>query len=186
MVGVGTVIADDPSLTCRIPEGRNPLRVIVDSGLRIPVDAKVLKDQDNAKTVIFTTESRDREKAEILHDMGVEVICMNAYEGKVDLKEAVRELGRRGIDSVLLEGGPTLNFSALKQGIVDKALIYMAPVILGGKEAKSAVEGSGFAELSQGLHLKNMNMERIGEDFLIQGYISDRAVKFSSQKEAEV
>lgn len=180
MVGVGTVIADDPSLTCRIPDGVNPLRVIIDSKLRIPLDAKVMKDQDTAKTVVFTTQAGDREKAEILKKMGVEVLTVDTYEGRVDLKAAVAELGKRKIDSVLLEGGPTLNFSALEQGIVDKAMFYVAPVLFGGKEAKTAVEGKGFHGLSDGVELKNIYAEQIGNDLLIQGYISERAVKWNS------
>ena len=168
MVGVGTVLADNPSLTARVDGGKNPVRIVADSMARTPIDARIVGD-GQARTIIAVTESAPRDKVSALKHYGAEVIT--AGDGKrVDLKILMKKIAARDITSVLVEGGGTLNFSLLKSGLVDKVIAFIAPKILGGA-ALTAVEGAGFANLSDAITLKNFDVEKIGDDILISGYI---------------
>jgi len=170
MVGVNTVIADDPELTCRINNEKNLIRIVVDTNLRIPLDTKIVKNDDKL-TIIATTLNSNEIKKQTLRDLGIKVIEVSEKNNKVNLKELIRKLGEEGIDSVLIEGGGTLNFSALEENIVDKVIFYIAPKILGGENSKSCIAGIGFSELSHAVNLKEMSYRRIGEDLVIEGYI---------------
>ena len=170
MVGVNTVIKDNPELTCRIEGGRNPIRVIVDSKLRIPIKSKVINDK-LARTIIATTEDASKEKINELNSLGVEVLVAKAKEGRVDLQDLMIKLGESNIDGILLEGGGNLSFSALGEGIVDKLQVYIAPKIIGGEKSKTPVGGRGVEKLSEAIFLKNMTTSYVGEDILIQGYL---------------
>lgn len=170
MVGVETVIQDDPRLTARLPNSKQPIRIIIDSRLRIPLTAKVLQ-QNEAKTIVATTEAADLSQKKALQRMGVEVISTKSDSGRVHLQELMTGLGARGIDSLLLEGGATLNFSALEAGIVDKIQVYVAPLLIGGKTAKTPIEGAGVLALEQGFQMKDWSVEKVGQDLLIEGYI---------------
>ena len=170
MVGVNTVIADDPELTCRINNEKNLIRIVVDTNLRIPLDTKIVKNDDKL-TIIATTLNSNEIKKQTLRDLGIKVIEVSEKNNKVNLKELIRKLGEEGIDSVLIEGGGTLNFSALEEKIVDKVIFYIAPKILGGENSKSCIAGIGFSELSHAVNLKEMSYRRIGEDLVIEGYI---------------
>ena len=167
LVGVGTVLKDNPSLTTRLVEGKNPVRVIVDSNARTPLDAKVL--DKSARTIIATTSNAPTEKISALKNLGVEIIF--AGDGQVDLKILMHELARREITSVLVEGGGTINFSMLKENLVDKIFAFVAPKIIGGKNSLTAVEGAGFEKLSDAVNLKNFTAQKLGEDFLLGGYV---------------
>lgn len=169
MVGIGTVLADNPSLTTRLVEGKNPVRIIVDSLARTPLDARIIRD-GQAKTIIAVTESAPREKISALEGEGAEIIFAGAEQ--VDLKILLEKLAEREITSLLVEGGGTLNFSLLKSGLVDKIFAFIAPKILGGRSALTAVEGIGFEKLSDAVKLENFNAEKIGKDILISGYVS--------------
>ncbi|SHJ61191.1 bifunctional diaminohydroxyphosphoribosylaminopyrimidine deaminase/5-amino-6-(5-phosphoribosylamino)uracil reductase RibD [Parasporobacterium paucivorans] len=171
MAGVQTVIADDPELTCRKENCTNPLRIIVDSTLRIPLESKVLKNQDEAPTVIATTHRADEEKMKALSAMGIQLLMIPERNGRVNLRVLMETLGTHGVDSVLLEGGSTLNYSALEEGIVDKASIYIAPIIIGGAGAPSPVGGEGIHKLDMAYRLKDITCGSIGSDFKIEGYI---------------
>ena len=172
MVGVETVIKDDPELTCRIENGINPIRIVVDSTLRIPIDSKIIKTADKVKTIIATTKKAERNTIKILEDYGVQIIITDTNkEGRVDLKDLMKKLGEAKIDSILLEGGAKLNFSALEEGIVDKVQIYIAPKIIGGENAKGPVGGLGIDKLEQAFKLKEITYKTVGEDILIEGYI---------------
>ncbi len=171
MVGIGTVLADDPKLTARLPKSRQPVRIIVDSHLRIPLAAQVLMDQEEARTLIATTEAADQAKKEQLVEMGIEVLTTQSRKGRVDLRDLMKILGQKDIDSILLEGGAELNFSALQAGIVDKVQSYLAPIIIGGKEAKGPVEGPGIEQLREAFQVKEITSRSVGEDLLIEGYI---------------
>lgn len=170
LVGVNTVIKDNPKLTCRIEGGKNPIRIITDSTLRIPLESNVIND-NQSRTIIVTTDRADYKKAEELKDRGIELLFTNSKENRVDLKDMIRKLGELKIDSILLEGGSQLNFSALNEGIVDKVQFYIAPKIIGGVNSKTPIEGLGIDKLSDCFKLKNMITSNIGEDVLIEGYI---------------
>ena len=172
MVGAGTVIADDPMLTCRLENGRNPIRIICDSRLRIPADCNIVKTADKVRTIIACLETA--KNAEIYQKYGVEILRTGERDGRVDLKELVVRLGEMKIDSILLEGGGRLAEGALKAGIVDKVQFYIAPMLIGGESAKTPVEGRGIAALSEAWHISNWKAEVIGDDIKITGYIKER------------
>lgn len=171
MVGVNTIIKDNPELTCRVSGGRNPIRIVVDSKLRIPMESKVIVEINKSKTIIATTEVANNNKILELERLGVKVIVIKSKKGKVDLQELMVELGRLNIDGVLLEGGAELNFSALKENIVDKIQVYISPKIIGGERSKTPVGGNGIEVLSNAFKVENMASRFIGEDILIEGYL---------------
>lgn len=171
MVGTNTVIEDDPELTCRIEDGVNPIRIVVDSTLRIPVISKLIATSKEVRTIVATTKKADKSKALVLEDNGVDVLFIKEKDNRVNLKELIKELGKMNIDSILLEGGSTLNYSALKEEIVDKVQFYIAPKIIGGEKAKTSVDGNGIDILSECFKLKNLTTDKVGEDILIEGYI---------------
>jgi len=172
MVGVNTVIADDPLLTVRLaaPDLRQPLRVIVDSKGRTPLYARVLDPGLPGKTIIATSELIPEKKLAEFRDQGIEVLISPAQGGMVDLERLMQALGQREISSVLLEGGGTILASAFAAGLVDKVLAFIAPKIIGGKAAPTPVGGEGAPSLAQALTLERVTVERLGPDVLISGY----------------
>ena len=164
MIGIDTVIIDNP-------DGRNPIRIVVDSNLRIPYDSKILQTAKKFKTIIATTEKARKEKIHKLKDLGIIVIETKSKNEKVDLKDLMHKLGNQNIDSILLEGGSTLNYSALESGIVDKILVYIAPKIIGGMKSKTPVGGSGISHLKDAFKVRELSTSIIGKDILLQGYI---------------
>lgn len=168
MVGVNTVIADNPSLTTRIDGGKNPVRIVVDSMARTPIDSKIIRD-GQAKNIIAVTENAPIEKISALKNFGAEIFV--AGRDKVDLKILLEELARREITSVLVEGGGTLHYSMFENNLVDKIFAFIAPKIIGGKNSLTAVEGKGFEKLSDVVQIKNLTSEKIGDDILLKGYI---------------
>lgn len=180
MVGIGTVIKDDPSLTCRIPNGKNPIRIICDTNLKIPLHSKVVQTAKEVETWIVTCkQERNREKEMVLKEAGCTLLSFSPKkqekEGEnkmgIPLKELMEELGKRGVDSVLLEGGAELNASALKEGIVNRVQAYIAPTLFGGKEGKTPIGGMGVFQVEQGIHLKEVTIKNIGRDYVIEGEV---------------
>ena len=170
MVGVDTVIADNPRLTCRLNGRRNPIRIVVDSKLRVPRWANVLTDGFSRDTIIATTDLCSRDYKKELIEIGIRVIETRNKRGKVNLEELTRKLGELGIDGILLEGGSTLAYSAISEGIVDKVQFYIAPKIIGGK-AKSAVDGLGIEKLADAFELENISTRKCDVDVVIEGYL---------------
>jgi diaminohydroxyphosphoribosylaminopyrimidine deaminase/5-amino-6-(5-phosphoribosylamino)uracil reductase len=176
MTAIGTVKADNPRLTCRIKEGRSPVRIIIDPALEIGPGSNVLCTPPD--TIIVTAKqgpgTADKEsetglKKKLLREKGIRLI---EYEGeKADLPAVMKELGRMGIISLLVEGGSSLNSYCLKSGIVDKVMFFIAPKIIGGKESFAAVGGKAFRTLQEAHRLRNVRVKKYGEDFLIEGYI---------------
>jgi diaminohydroxyphosphoribosylaminopyrimidine deaminase/5-amino-6-(5-phosphoribosylamino)uracil reductase len=164
LVGVGTVLADDPELTCRLPGGRDPLRIIVDSTLRAPSGARIF---NGARTLVVTTNAADPTRAEKLREAGVDVI-VQAGVSRVALRPLFEELGRRGVLSVLIEGGGTVNASALADGLVDKVIALVAPRLIGGEQAPTPVDGVG---LPGGAALRDLRVWSLGADVAIEGYV---------------
>lgn len=173
MVGVNTVIKDNPELTCRVEDGKNPIRIILDSSLRIPLNSKVITDK-KARTIIATTEKASVDKLSILTQSGIEVLVTSSKNGQVNLKELMVKLGEINIDSILVEGGGTLNFEALKAGIVDKVQIYIAPKFIGGNMSKTPVEGMGIESLQEAYGVENVTVTIVEKDILIEGYMKER------------
>ncbi len=173
MVGLGTILADDPRLTVRLVKGRNPIRVIPDSRLRISPKAKVLKDQDVAPTVIATTSRADEGKLTLLKQMGIEVLMVDEDEmGEVDLEDLLKKLGKKGISSILVEGGAQIITSLFRRGLVDKIVLVIAPKIMGkGIEAVGDLNIRGVDDV---LELSFVREYRRGEDLVIEANLYGR------------
>lgn len=175
LVGVGTVLADDPSLTARVGPtlndlaSRQPLRVVVDSRLRIPLKARILSRQQQAKTVVVTTAAGDASRKRALQQRGIEVLTLPSLGRKVSLPALMRELGRRGVTSVLLEGGGELNAAMLKAGLVQHVRLYLAPVVMGGDDARGVIGGKSPARLASALRLRRIAARSIGDDLVVEG-----------------
>ena len=169
LVGVGTVLADNPSLTTRLVEGKNPVRVIVDSNARTPLNSTVVTDK-SARTIVAVTNNAPADRIAALKSSGVEIIFAGNGE-RVDLKVLMNELAAQEITSVLVEGGGTINFAMLSAGLVDKVFAFVAPKIIGGSNSLTAVEGAGFIKLSDAVELKNFTARTLGEDILIGGCV---------------
>lgn len=170
MVGIGTVLTDNPLLTCRINHGRNPIRLVCDSKLRTPLDCNIVTTANEIRTILATT-STDKNAHQPYLDKGCEILVIPKKDEQVDLQRLMKKLGVMGIDCILLEGGSTLNFSALQSGIVNKVQSYIAPKLFGGSCAKTPIGGKGFAEISKAVKLKNSILTRTGEDFLIESEV---------------
>ncbi len=168
MAGINTVLKDNPMLTCRIENGRNPVRIICDSNLRIPLDCNIMKTAKEIPTIIACTENVELSKGIMLQKAGAQLIYTASENGHVNLKELMKKLGGKQIDSILLEGGGELNFSALNSGIVNHLQIYISPKILGGKTAPSPVGGIGFDSPNSAVKLSSFEMTAVGEDILIE------------------
>ena len=171
MVGVGTVSADNPSLTCRLENGRNPVRIICDSLLRTPHDCEIVKTAKEVPTVIACLETA--QNAEYFEGMGVTILRVPEKDGRIDLRELMKMLYKMKIDSILLEGGSELNFSALKAGIVNKVQAYIAPKIFGGSEGFTPVGGPGVSVPADAFMLKNPKIENYDGDFMIEWEVAD-------------
>ncbi len=179
LVGIGTVLADDPQLTARLavtPPERDspvhqPLRVVLDSEARLAVGAKVVTDA-SAHTLLCTTDRASGEKLTQLAEAGTETLVLPSKDGRVDIIELIRVLGERNVTSILAEPGGTLAAALLESGVVDKVLVFVAPKIVGGVAAPGPVAGEGASEMSDALELTGVEWTRLGEDMLLTGYLS--------------
>ncbi len=174
LVGINTVLKDNPMLTTRLKKKKNlkqPLRIILDSNLRIPLSAKLIQNTDDQKTVVATTSMASHKKIKVLEDMGVGVLKIKRKQTRVDMKDLMQKLGKREISSVMIEGGAEVNASALQSGIVDKVIFFIAPLIIGGAEATSSVMGSGIKFLKDAIPIKETRVVKLGKDFMVEGYI---------------
>ena len=169
MAGVGTVLADNPQLTCRIEGGRNPIRIICDTHLRTPLTAQVVTTTSSAPTILATSET-DPIRHQPYLDAGCQVIVIPQRDGHLDLNALMEALGAQNIDSILLEGGGTLNWTALQNGIVQKVQAYVAPKLFGGT-GKSPVMGLGVELPDQAFQLTSPAITRLGEDLLLESEV---------------
>jgi len=172
LVGVNTVLADDPELTCRLPDagGDDPIRLILDSRARTPLSARILQVESTAPTVIVTTDLAPEENLTRLKATGTEIITVPSREGRVNLPELLAELGRREISSLLVEGGSEVSAAFLNAALVDKVLWFIAPKLIGGKDAPGPVGGAGAERMDEALALRDMTWGQIGNDIYVEGY----------------
>lgn len=170
MVGIGTVRKDDPLLNCRLRKGKNPTRIICDTNLTISSESQIVKTAKEIPTIIVTCRE-EKKLHEPLEKAGCRVIVVSKKETHIDLQECMDKLGEIGIDSILLEGGGELHWSALKEGIVKRVQTYIAPKIFGGMEAISPVTGEGVENPELAVKLVNSRMKRVGDDFLIESEV---------------
>ncbi len=171
MVGVNTVIADNPRLTTRIKGEANPLKIVVDPKLKLPLNSTVVENAGIEELTVFTSKYADSGRRAKLEKAGAKIIELEEKDGRLDLRSGLKKLAESGIASILLEGGGSLNFEMLKSNLVQKCVFVVAPKIFGGKYAKTAVEGSGISEIADAVKLGDLNVKRIGGDIFIVGYI---------------
>ncbi|WP_445492411.1 bifunctional diaminohydroxyphosphoribosylaminopyrimidine deaminase/5-amino-6-(5-phosphoribosylamino)uracil reductase RibD [Niallia sp. 03133] len=170
LVGVGTVLADNPKLTTRLDTpSKNPVRIIMDSNLRTPIDAHIV-DCSEASTIILTTQEANPEKVEALEAKGVEIMTVAAVNGKIDSKNALKMLYKKGITDILLEGGSELNASFLRAGLIQKYIVYVAPKILGGKNSYTPFRGNDVETIDEAVKLHFDEVVNIGSDLRITAY----------------
>ncbi len=173
VVGISTILADDPRLTVRLVKGKNPARVIVDSRARIPIDSQIMRTASKVRTIVAVTDKAPEEKMTKLRDIGADVIVISegrkgrsaAVPHGVNLKLLFRKLEKMGLEKILVEGGGELNWSLLHLWLVDELIITVAPKIAGGRLATTLVEGDGFDEMAQSirLQLKKIDRKKSGE-----------------------
>ena len=166
MVGVATVLTDDPMLTCRLENTRNPLRIVCDTNLRTPLQARIVASTHTADTLIATAIT-DTNRHQPYLDAGCEIMVLPQKDNHIDLNSLMQKLGEKQIDSILLEGGGTLNWSAIQHGIVNKVKAYIAPKLFGGK-GKSPVTGLGVEHPEGAFLLSKPVITRVGEDILLE------------------
>ncbi len=181
IVGIGTVLADNPELSVRGSKGttgprkgRQPVRVVLDSRLRIPFKAKILQWVHEQPTIVCTTAQASMKKIRTLREQDVQVWVLPLKKGRVSLKASLTQLGTKGMSSVLLEGGSTLNASALQEDLVNQVRLYVAPLLMGGQDAKSLIGGVSPKTLDQAWRLVNPELKKIGEDWLLTANIDSQ------------
>lgn len=167
LCGIGTVLADDPMLNCRL-EGnpRQPVRMVVDRQLRIPLDCQLVKTAGTYRTIVVHAPAASEEKKQLLQKAGVETWCCSS------LQEMLEKAGKEKIDGILLEGGGILNEAFLREGLIDEVVAFIAPKLIGGTDAKTPVEGEGFSLMSQAVQLHRIQTEILGNDIVIRGLVS--------------
>lgn len=182
LVGIGTVLADDPELTTRMVQGKNPVRVVLDTKLRISLMATVLNPA--AETIIFTGMEADEDKANALNALpNVEVVRLSAEEGKLPIAKVVAALAERGITSLLVEGGSSVHGAFYDAGLADRVYAFVAPKIIGGKNALPPVGGAGSEFVAEGWLLEEVEVQKLGTDIMVTGLVPERNKLTSLVKE---
>jgi len=172
LVGLGTVLLDDPELTVRLVKGRNPLRIVLDSRLRIPLESRILQNQNQAGTMIVTTKKAAKAKSRRLEEMGIELLYTNmTKKGEIDLSDLFLKLGQKGVSSVLVEGGSSIITSVLREGLADKLLVIIAPKIVG--KGIEGVGDLGITLMDQALTFHQHKLRKLGQDLLFEAGIKD-------------
>tara|TARA_Y100000310_G_scaffold212402_1_gene213252 strand:+ start:869 stop:1918 length:1050 start_codon:yes stop_codon:yes gene_type:complete len=167
MVGINTIVRDNPILDARLVKGKNPTKIIVDSTLKISERAKIFKDTN--KIIVATTKKAPKKKIDKLHQKGVQVLVLDLKSGLVDLKELMKELGKSEITLIIIEGGAELSGNAIKEHIVDKILMFTAPKIIGN--GLNPIKNLGIKKVNKAIKLKNISIKNIGKDLLVEGYL---------------
>ncbi len=178
LVGVGTVVADNPKLTTRLSgrKGNNPLRIILDTHLRTPVESLVASQTKEAPTIIATGPKPYKKRREALEGEGVEVLSLPLVRGRVSLPELLEHLGNRDITSLLVEGGAEVHGSFFYDNLVDKVYLFFAPRIIGGNRAVPMVGGVGVGSVAEALPLRDLRIRRFEDDIMVEGYMKDSAL----------
>lgn len=173
MVGIGTVLKDDPMLNTRLnqPDTKDPIRVIIDSQLDLPLQSKIVRSAKEQRTIIFCHQQANLDRMELLKQNSIEVISIAGSRDELFLEEAFKILGEIGIMSLLVEGGGEINGYLVEKGLIDKLYCFIAPKMVGGREAPTPVGGKGIPVLNDALPLKSMEITRFENDILITGYL---------------
>jgi len=169
LVGIGTVLKDDPQLTARVRGGRDPYRIVVDTRLRIREEARIFGDSPS-KAIVATTELASRDRVEKIEKMGARVLILDSKDERVDLPGLLSKLGEIGMVSVMAEGGSRINGSLLDGGLIDKVLLFLSAKLIGDKSAPGIFEGRGRPTLKEAVLLDNLRVRKVGPDLLIEAY----------------
>ena len=182
LIGINTLLKDNPQLTTHGLGIKEPKRIVIDSNGEIPLDCNLLKIK-GGQVIVATTDKISKEKIRKLGQKDVEVIVCKQDQGKVNLRELMIELakparqgfkGGREISSVLVEGGGRITASFIENNLADKFIVFMSPMIIGGKDAISPVEGTGVKKISDAVKIRNFSIKKLGEDIVVEGYINKR------------
>ena len=174
MVGIETILRDNPRLTTRLKngKGRDPIRVVIDSLLRVPIRTRIFTQESSAGNIIVTTVNAPMERIKRIEATGAKVLYVKPKgKNRVDMQIMLKELGKFQITSLLIEGGPGINASAIQEGIVNKLVMFIASKIIGGKTAPSAIQGDGIAVLEEAVRIDDIKIKKLGEDLMVEGYI---------------
>jgi diaminohydroxyphosphoribosylaminopyrimidine deaminase/5-amino-6-(5-phosphoribosylamino)uracil reductase len=170
VAGVGTVLADDPQLTCRVPNGRNPWRVILDSRLRIPLTASLLRQTDPERSIIVTSDRSSRQRVRAIESLGAQVWRLRLRRGKIPWTAILRKLAAKDVLSVMIDGGATTAAWALREKAVDKIMFFYGPIILGG-DGRVMIDALGVKRVGQALRVQRTRVRKSGTDTLVSGYL---------------
>jgi diaminohydroxyphosphoribosylaminopyrimidine deaminase/5-amino-6-(5-phosphoribosylamino)uracil reductase len=174
VAGAGTIVADNPFLTTRLGKKSNvkhPVRVILDNENLVPLNANVFKNTESQQVLYVTGKNLPVSREKALTQKGVEILPLKEKKGGVDLLHLMQALGEKELTSVLVEGGGEVNASFLEAGLVDKVMVFVAPLLIGGRDAPGPVGGLGFRRLEEAMKIKNMTVNSIGNDWLLEGYL---------------
>ncbi len=175
IVGIETILRDNPQLTTRLKDERcrDPKRIIIDSLLRVPIKSRIFTQESKAENIIVTTNSASPDRIEKIEKSGGRVLFVKSSgRNRIDMQDMLKELGKLQITSLLIEGGPGINASAMEEGIVDKIVMFIAPIIIGGKGAPSAIQGKGVAILKEAVRIYDLEIKRLADDIMVEGYIN--------------
>jgi diaminohydroxyphosphoribosylaminopyrimidine deaminase/5-amino-6-(5-phosphoribosylamino)uracil reductase len=171
LVGIGTVRADDPLLTARLPGARDPVRVVIDARADLPLNSQIGETLKTVRTLVAVTEAAPPPRRDALAAAGAEVLLVPAFGERVDARALMTELARRDLHSVLVEGGAEVNASLLEADLVDKVILFIAPKLIGGRGAPGPIGGAGIADMNAAVPLRDLRVRRFGADLAIEGYV---------------
>ncbi len=174
MVGINTVLRDDPLLTCRIEGGRNPKRIVVDSNAVLPLDSRLLKTIHEGEIIVTVNKNAQHERIEKLEQLGCEIIQTRDNNSRVDLRELFHRLGEKKLTNILVEGGGGVITSLIEECLADKVMVFIAPVIIGGEGAKSPVLGKGVDKVCEAVEINDVIVKRFSNDTFIEGILKYR------------
>ncbi|HHT9111547.1 MAG TPA: bifunctional diaminohydroxyphosphoribosylaminopyrimidine deaminase/5-amino-6-(5-phosphoribosylamino)uracil reductase RibD [Candidatus Brocadiaceae bacterium] len=171
LVGINTVLRDDPLLTCRTEGGRNPRRIIIDSNALLPLNSRLLNTINESEVVVAVNKNAQVERIEILRQLGCRVIQTCNTMDRVDLKELFYRLGEMELTNILVEGGSRVITSFFEERLVDKVMVFIAPIIIGGEGARSPVLGKGIDTIREATEIREITVQRISKDILVEGVL---------------
>ena len=169
LVGINTIVRDDPLLTCRIEGGRNPKRIVVDCSALLPVNSRLLSTMNEGEVIVAVSKNAQRNRVEKLEQLGCTIVQTKDMNGRVDLKELFQRLGEMKLTNILVEGGSRVITSVIEGRLADRVMVFLAPIIIGGEGAKSPVLGTGINKISEAAEIDEIEIKRFSNDIVIEG-----------------
>ena len=169
LVGINTVLRDDPLLTCRLEGGRNPKRIIIDSNASLPLNSRLLKTISESEIIVAVNKNAQHKRVEKLEQLGCKIIQTSDINDRVDLKDLFQRLGEMKLTNVLVEGGSRVITSMIEGRLVDKVMVFIAPIIIGGEGAKSPLVGKGVDKVCEAAKITEITVKRFSNDIVIEG-----------------